>query len=419
MSATPEAAPAPGVFSLSGFRTIWIAQFVSIFGDFLALFGIISYITFRLHGNAVQVTTVNIAYIIPLAILGPLVGVLVDHFNVKQTMIASDVIRGCLALGLLWCRSVPQIALVLFSLSVVSTLFIPAQSITVRTIVPRESLLKANAALSQAFYLIRIVSPLVAGALVAWLGERATFYIDTASFFASALLISTLVVNRPPREGADKTLAGLTRDFVEGNRFIFTHAGLSFVFLAMAVAMFVLSSFSPLISIFVRDELHAGVLLFGIVSAMVGVGLFACTMVMLVRAGRKVEPHVVLYGLIALGVGTGILGVSHYAWLAAVSTFTMGFAVALVLVPAQTMSQQETPPEMVGRVSSTFMSMISLAQILGLLLSGTLAERLGMRNLFLSCAGVLFLLAAGGWLWLRRRTSAGQELTTPVSSTNE
>jgi MFS family permease len=272
--------------------------------------------------------------------------------------------------------------------------------------VPREDLLRANAMLSQAFYLIRIVSPLVAGALVAWLSERVTFYLDAGSFFFSALLISTLVIDRPPRENADRTMSGLARDFLEGNRFIFTHPGLSFVFLAMAVAMFVLSSFSPLISIFVRDELHAGALLFGVVSAMVGVGLIASTTAMIRLRGRKAESHVVLYGLLALGLGVAVLGFSHYAWLAAISTFLMGVAVALVLVPAQTMSQQETPPEMVGRVSSTFMSMISVAQILGLLLSGSLAERLGMRHLFLSCAVVLVLLAAGGWLWLRQRAAA-------------
>src|ERR1043166_3640499 len=94
---------------------------------------------------------------------------------------------------------------------------------------------------------------------------------------------------------------------------------------------------------------------------------------------------------------------SSTAWPAAVSTFLMGGAVALVLVPAQTMSQQETPHEMVGRVSSTFMSMISIAQILGLLLSGGLAERLGVRHLFFACAVVLVILAAAGWLWLRGR----------------
>jgi len=80
-----------------------------------------------------------------------------------------------------------------------------------------------------------------------------------------------------------------------------------------------------------------------------------------------------------------------------------GMGVSLVLVPAQTMSQQETPPEMVGRVSSTFMSLISVAQMLGLLVSGSLANRLGIRPMFLSCAVLLAVFAVGGWLWLRRR----------------
>jgi MFS family permease len=402
-----EARKATGsVLRLPAFRAILAAQFISIFGDFLALFGIISYITFKLHGNAVQVTTINIAYILPLALIGPVVGVVVDRLNVKRTMIASDLIRGCLALMLLFARTVPQIAAVLLALSVVSCLFVPAQSITVRTLIPREDLLKANAILSQAFYLIRILSPLAAGAIVALLGFKTTFYLDAASFVFSAVMISTLTINRPPRENTDKTLAGLGRDFVEGNRFIFTHSGLSFVFLAMAVAMFVLSSFSPLISIFVRDQLHAGVFLFGVVSAMVGVGLIVSTTVLMRLSGRKAEPRVVLYGMVTLGVAVAVLAFSYYAWLAAVSTFLMGFAVALVLVPAQTMSQQETPHDMVGRVSSTFMSMISVAQILGLLLSGSLAERLGMRHLFLSCSVVLGLIAIGGWLWLRQRSAS-------------
>src|SRR5207237_547303 len=54
------------------FRKLWLAQFVSIFGDFLALFGVISLITFRWHGNAVQVTFVLVAYMLPFALVGPL-----------------------------------------------------------------------------------------------------------------------------------------------------------------------------------------------------------------------------------------------------------------------------------------------------------------------------------------------------------
>jgi len=87
--------------------------------------------------------------------------------------------------------------------------------------------------------------------------------------------------------------------------------------------------------------------------------------------------------------------------MASLSTFMIGFAIAFVWVPAQTMSQQETPPAMVGRVSSSFMSLVSFAQVLGLLLSGYLAQKLGIRPLFLTCAGVLALLSAIGYVTMR------------------
>jgi MFS family permease len=92
--------------------------------------------------------------------------------------------------------------------------------------------------------------------------------------------------------------------------------------------------------------------------------------------------------------------------MAALSTFTMGFAIAFIIVPAQTMSQQETPPAMVGRVSSTFMSLVSFAQVFGLLLSGILAQKLGIRLLFISCAGALALISAIGYFAMRGRSAA-------------
>src|SRR6516162_7218538 len=90
------------VFVQPAFRTLWLAQFVSIFGDFLALFGVINFITFTLHGTAVQVTAVTIAYVAPLALIGPVAGVFVDHWNPKLVMIVSDSIRGLLVLLLVF-----------------------------------------------------------------------------------------------------------------------------------------------------------------------------------------------------------------------------------------------------------------------------------------------------------------------------
>jgi MFS transporter, DHA3 family, macrolide efflux protein len=396
------------------FRALWLGQFVSIFGDFLALFGVISLITFRLHGTAVQVTAVTIAYVLPLAIISPVAGVFVDHWNVKRVMIASDLVRGGLILLLLFVTDVAQICAIFAILSAVSSFFIPAQSVTVRTIVPKEALLAANTLISQAFYIVRLISPFAAGALIALLGEKVCFYLDTGSFIFSAAMISTIAIVRP-RVQAEKTVEALTRDFLEGNKFIFTHAGLSFVFIAMGVAMFMLSSFSPLISLYIRDSLSAGPFLFGVMSSMVGIGLIIGAQVIGRLHSPTTRTNIVLGGLFALGAGAGLLGAFHNVAMAALSTFIMGFAISFVLIPAQTLSQQETPPAMMGRVSSTFMSLIAVSQVLGLLLSGYLAQRLGIRPLFLASGSVLILISGLGYVVMRQR---GESPPAAAAQTN-
>jgi MFS family permease len=385
------------------FRTLWLAQFVSIFGDFLALFGVISLITFKLHGTAVQVTAVTIAYVLPLAIISPIAGVFVDHWNVKRVMIASDIIRALLITALVFVTDVGQICVIFAILSTVSSFFAPAQSVTMRTIVPLDSMLAAQTMMMQAFYVVRLFSPFAAGSLISALGERACFYIDTASFLFSAFMISSLVILRPQRQTGEKTLSSLSQDFLEGNRFIFTHTGLTFVFVAMGVAMFVLSSFSPLMSIYIRDSLHAGPFIFGLISAMVGIGLMSGAQ-LVPKLTRLSRVQVVLGGLLGLGLSAAMLGAIRLTAFAAISTFLMGFAISFVLIPAQTMSQQETPPPLMGRVSSTFMSLISLSQVLGLLLSGYMANIMGIRTLFLTCGGGLILIAAGAYFAMRGRT---------------
>src|SRR3977135_3513354 len=122
--ATESAAPAAPmtfreVLGLTVMRRVWFAQLVSLLGDFLALFAVISVVTYRMHGTAQQVTGVQIAYMLPLALLGPLSGVFVDRWPLKPTLIASDLIRAGLVLLLFAATSMWQIYLVLCALSCV------------------------------------------------------------------------------------------------------------------------------------------------------------------------------------------------------------------------------------------------------------------------------------------------------------
>jgi MFS family permease len=407
MSATATTPPAPlslrEVLKIPGFRTLWFAQVVSILGDFLAIFGVISLISFRWHGTPLQVTNVMIAYIIPITIIAPLAGVFVDRWSVKRTMIASDLIRAVLILGLVFVTRLEHIYVIFLLVSTVSSFFGPAQSVTVRTLVPMNGLMSANALMSQAFYTMRIIAPAAAGLLVYWLGESSCFYLDTVSFVVSAGMLSTLVIARATsaKGAGEKSVNSLLKDYTAGSRFILTHPAISFVMTAMMTAMFVLSCFSPLISVYVRDQLHAGTRSFGLISAMIGAGLILGNQTVNAVAKGYSKKHVALSGLFGLAFATFVLALFHTALLAGVSMFGIGFAIAFIVVPAQTLMQQETPHDMLGRVSSSFMAVFSLSQLLGLVLSGSLADLIGVRRLFLASAVLLIVLSGAGYLWLR------------------
>jgi MFS family permease len=393
------------VMRIPGIRRMWTGQLVSITGDFLAIFAVLSITSFRMHATPAQLTGITISYMLPLAVFGPAAGVFVDRWDPKRTMIASDGVRAVLAALLLSAHTIGEIYVILFSIGTVSTFFIPAQTVVVRRLVPRDGLLAANALMQQAVLVIRMASPAVAGALVSRLGPGSCFGLDTFSFLFSAWMLSgiaapRLVLVRGASEA--RTVGTVLRDLFAGIRFILSHRDISFVMTAMGAATFAISCFSPLLAAFVRDILRADVRVFGVISAAIGLGMIAGTQAVR-RMGDSLPPRqIVLSSLSVITVGIACIGIATSPAVTAAGAFVIGAGVGLLTVPAQTLIQKETPMKMVGRVSSGVMSLISLAQILGLALSGVTAAAIGLRPLFLTSAGILGCLAVLGRRGMRR-----------------
>jgi MFS transporter, DHA3 family, macrolide efflux protein len=405
--------PAPlsmgDVMRIPMMRRLWYAQVVSVFGDFLALFAVISILTFKLHTTAQQVTGVQIAYMLPIAILGILAGVFVDRWPLKRTMVSSDSIRAGLCLLLLAATQIWHYYAILAAISVVSSFFSPAQGVAIRSAVPLHGLRSANALMQQVMFGMRIIGPAIAAFMVAYLGAASCYVLDSVSFVGSACLIISVVFLKPekaapnPAIHATEDASALGRiwlDMKQGISFIVHHAALLFVILAMAAGMFVIGCFGPLIAIYVRDSLHASTKMFGIVSPMIGLGMLL-GINGLNTFGKKLSNTLLVYsGLCGIAAGLVILTLLPHIWSTLVGNFIIGFSVAGIVVPSQTLFQQATPPELLGRVGSTFMSIIFTAQISGLILSGLLTQYIGVRQVFALCAVMLVVLIIVGKLWM-------------------
>jgi DHA3 family macrolide efflux protein-like MFS transporter len=398
------------VLRIDVMRRVWYAQVISLFGDFLALFAVIAVVSFRMHGTPAQLTGLQIAYMLPIVFVGPIAGVFVDRWPLKPTLIASDLIRAVLALLLIPSTSMWQVYLVMGSLSCVSAFFGPAQTVTIRSAVPINGLLAANALMQLAFMGSRIIGPATAGAIVATFSPRVCYTVDVASFLISATLIGSVAIRRPPAMQAppgssSNRIHQIWIDMKQGMSFILHHAAILFFVLAMAAGLFTIGCFAPLISIWVRDTLHAREGIFGFVSGNVGLGMLIGTQVVRRLSRHASDTTLVMAGLAGIGGGVLLLGAIPHIAAALTSTFIIGFAFGAIMVPAQTLIQRETPQDMLGRVGSTNASVIFLGQILGLVVSGVLAEMVGVRMVFFLCAALSVALAAGGRGFLGSRSA--------------
>ena len=390
-------------------RRVWYAQLVSLFGDFLALFAVIAVVSFRLHATPNQITGVQIAYMLPIVFMGPLAGVFVDRWPLKPTLITSDLIRAALACLLVVTSSMWEVYFVLAALSCVSAFFGPAQTVTIRSHVPGEGLISANALMQIAFLGSRIVGPATAGALVAAFGPNICYWLDVLSFLISASFIGSVMIRRPrtikvPTESSSNRIHAIWIDMKAGMAFVVHHAAILFVVLAMAAGLFTIGCFGPLIAIFVRDTLHANARIFGLVSGTTGVGLLVGTQSARRLSQRAASDTLVLSGLAGIGAGVLLLGAVPHMIATLVATFVIGFAFAAIMVPAQTLIQRETPHDMLGRVGSTNASIVVLGQVLGLVLSGILAEAIGVRAVFFLCAALALALVGAGRLFLHAKS---------------
>src|SRR5205814_5352883 len=173
------------------FRLLFIGQTISQLGDWFNAVAVYA-LLLDLTGSATAVAWMMIVQFLPVAVVGPMAGVVVDRVDRRRLMIAADLVRGCLILGLLAVRTADQvwIAYAVMALTVgASAFFEPARTATIPNITSDEELLPANALASATWSAMLAAGASIGGLVTAIAGRNVAFTINAASFFWSALFI--------------------------------------------------------------------------------------------------------------------------------------------------------------------------------------------------------------------------------------
>jgi MFS family permease len=178
------------------YRYTWMGQVVSEIGDHFNNIAVFA-LAMELTHSGLVVTGIMLARALPAITVGPMAGVLLDRFDRKRIMIASDLVRAVVALGFILALSEKRAWLLyLFSalLMVASPFFTAGRSAILPTIANEDEIHTANS-LTQTTQWTTLTVGTFLGATVVAIGYKWAFVFNALSFVFSAWAISNL---KPP-----------------------------------------------------------------------------------------------------------------------------------------------------------------------------------------------------------------------------
>jgi hypothetical protein len=181
------------------FRRLWLAQIVSEMGDWFYILAIYS-LLLQFTGKAQSVGLALVLQVLPSTLVGPTAGVVNDRIRRKHVMIAADLARMVIVLGMMLVRSAEMVWLVyplLFLETVMWGFFEPARSAVLPNVVGEDQLVTANTVSSITWSFNFAVSSALGGLVAVLLGRDAVFVLNTLSFLCSALLIGGMRFHEP------------------------------------------------------------------------------------------------------------------------------------------------------------------------------------------------------------------------------
>ena len=200
---------------------------VSEIGDHFNNVAVFGLVLAQTH-NGMVVTGVMLARAIPAILAGPLAGVLLDRFDRKRMMIASDLVRAVVALGFILTvdRTATWLVYLLSGLLMLaSPFFTSGRAAILPSIATKEELHTANSLTQTTQWTTLSLGAFLGGAAVMQFGFRLAFVANSLSFLFSAWCISRLFLPgrgfRPPR--ASVTESEVVRpwhEYVEGLRYM-------------------------------------------------------------------------------------------------------------------------------------------------------------------------------------------------------
>jgi DHA3 family macrolide efflux protein-like MFS transporter len=335
-------------------------------------------------------------------IIGPIAGTLVDRWNRRAVMIVADVLIALATLVLIYFFRVGAVQLwyvyaAMAFRGAMGGFHWPAMQASTSLMVPDRHLTRI-AALNQTLNgAMNIVAPPLGALLISVLPMQSVLAIDVGTALLAVTPLLFIAVPQPPRRPAVSGLDGapaseqgagwpsVAHELRAGWRYVLAWPGLlAVLILAMAINFVTTPAFS-LMPILVTKHFGGGALQLGWLESGWGIGVVIGGLVLSAWGGFRRRVVTSLTGIVGVGIGMLIVGVSPAGALAmaVAGMFLSGFMNPIVNGPFFALLQSKVEADMQGRVLGLVQSAAAAMMPLSLLIAGPIADALGVRVWYL------------------------------------
>ncbi len=374
------------------FRIYWLGMFVSLIGTWIQTVAQ-SWLVFELTNSAFLLGVVGFLGSIPIFVLSLFGGVLADRVNKRNILIFTQVTFMFLAFLLAVLTQFKlitplQIMFIALFNGIVMAFDAPARQSIVVELVGKKHLFNAIALNSVAFNSSRIIGPAIAGVLVSVIGMSGCFYLNGISFLAVIIALFFIRLGT----GAVRSNNSALKDLKEGLVFI-SHHRLILALVSMVGAMSLFGiSYVILMPVFVNHVLHAGVKGLGVLMSSAGLGALIGALILARLGDFKYKGRFLIGSAFLFSLSLIIFSLSKNYALAVFSLILIGCTSVIPIALINTLLQINVPDAFRGRVMSLFMITFAGIMPFGNLISGGLAQSLGVSAALFFCGLICLVL---------------------------
>lgn len=339
-----------------------------------------SWLVFQLTNSAFLLGVVGFLGSIPVFILSLFGGVLADRLNKRNILIVTQSAFMVLAFILailthLKLVTALQIMIIAVLNGVVMAFDAPSRQAMVVELVGRPYLPNAIALNSAAFNSSRIIGPALAGILVAAIGMSGCFYLNGISFLAVIFALLFITVNRVQKN--NKRSSAFV-DLKEGLIFIKNNPLILVLISIVGVVSLFGISYAILMPVFAKEVLNVGIKGMAMLMSSSGLGALIGALILARLGDFKRKGIFMVISTFIFSLSLILFSLSRFYPLSLLALVFVGGASVTSIALINTILQTRVPDEFRGRIMSVFMLTFAGFMPFGNLISGGLAQVMGV-----------------------------------------